>query len=138
MSDTNNSEATPTSTANPEAVGKFQQVLKLELISDRGNNTRGTRRIYHSKDELTMVLRVVVFEVTKDVPARCDSVFPFQYSVEKTFNRTVVASGYADTLEEACEKASKSRFNILWNAVDNLDVTEEERETLEQAIAKKQ
>jgi hypothetical protein len=136
MSNTNNPSET-TSTVIPKTTSTYKKILKLELISDRGNNARGTRRIYHSKDELTMVLRVVVFEVTKDVPARCDSVFPFQYSVEKTFNRTVVASGYAETLEEACEKASKSRFNILWNAVDNLDATEEERETLEQAIEKK-
>ena len=137
MSDTNNSEATPTSTANTEAVGEVQKSLHLVKAS-RIDKFQGCTAIYQSIDSFSSFFCIFIWEIPSDLPPNSEYGFKFMYSVEKNYCGVKVATGYAETLNEACETASCMRRAALHEAVQRYDAPPSYKETLAGGIKKRQ
>jgi hypothetical protein len=135
MSNTNNPSET-TSTVIPETVGEIQKSLKLVKTS-RLDKFQGCTVLYCSTDSLSSFFIVFIWEIPKDQWPNSEYGFEFMYSVEKSLNGTKVATGYAETLNEACEQAWYMRRSAFHDAVHSYDSPKKYKQTLEQAIAKK-
>ena len=108
--------------------------LAIVQTSNRNDTQEGTCGVWQSKDALSSVLKVIVWELTDDVPVRSEYGFPYMFSVEKTeFRSESLATGYARTLEEACDKAASARLAVLLEAVREAKPQAHNKEKLEQA-----
>jgi hypothetical protein len=91
--------------------------LAMVQTSKTLDTQEGTCGVWKSQDALSSILVVTVWELTDDVPVKSDYGFPFTFAVDKAGLRTTMATGYAHTLKEACEKALIARNEVLSEAV---------------------